>query len=437
MRISYTIELLKDIATRDNAKILDEYKKLNIETKIEFQCSCNNIHEKVYRVVVNHGGLFCKVCTQKNKMEKRKKTNLEKYGVEHALQLKETHEKKKKTNLEKYGFENAMKTDEVKQKVKKSMLEKYGVECALQIKEVKEKIKQTTLEKYGVEHLLQVKEIREKGRKTKKLESIKKGETQYDYETLIKCKIRDNAFLDETEYNDNTKLEKESSIKFVCNCGEKHKKTFGRVVLVGLFCNTCTTIIKKNKLKQTNLERYGVENTFQSELFKEKIKQTNLEKYGVEHVSQSNEIKKKIKITNLEKYGVENVSQNSQIAEKKSESSFGFKQYILPSGKTILIQGYEPFALDILLKEFSEEDIVYLKEEVPEIWWKDKEQKMHRHFVDFYIKSLNKCIEVKSEWTITLSNENILEKQKAGKELGYLYEIWILGTKGELINKIE
>src|SRR6266403_502229 len=41
---------------------------------------------------------------------------------------------------------------------------------------------------------------------------------------------------------------------------------------------------------------------------KNKIKTTNLEKYGVEYGVQDNNIKNKIKITNLEKYGVENHS---------------------------------------------------------------------------------------------------------------------------------
>ena len=36
----------------------------------------------------------------------------------------------------------------------------------------------------------------------------------------------------------------------------------------------------KEKRRQTNLEKYGCENPFQSDEIKEKIKQTNLEKYG-------------------------------------------------------------------------------------------------------------------------------------------------------------
>jgi hypothetical protein len=42
----------------------------------------------------------------------------------------------------------------------------------------------------------------------------------------------------------------------------------------------------KNKVKITNLDRYGVENPWQAKEVKEKIKKTNLDKYGVENPNQ-------------------------------------------------------------------------------------------------------------------------------------------------------
>jgi hypothetical protein len=47
--------------------------------------------------------------------------------------------------------------------------------------------------------------------------------------------------------------------------------------------------------KKTNLEKYGVENPFQSEEIKGKIKNANLEKYGVENPQQNKNIKEKTK----------------------------------------------------------------------------------------------------------------------------------------------
>ncbi len=71
-----------------------------------------------------------------------------------------------------------------------------------------------------------------------------------------------------------------------------------------------------NKSKKTCLNRYGTENAFESDVVKEKIKQTNLEKYGTENVFESDEIKEKIKKTNLVKYGCESVLSCEEIRNK-------------------------------------------------------------------------------------------------------------------------
>ena len=71
---------------------------------------------------------------------------------------------------------------------------------------------------------------------------------------------------------------------------------------------------------------------------------------------------------------------------------------------------------------------------VPVIWYNTSDGKKHRYYVDIFIPSQNLCIEVKSEWTIKISNSNVFLKQAAAKELGYKYEIWVYNPKGEKIN---
>lgn len=58
------------------------------------------------------------------------------------------------------------------------------------------------------------------------------------------------------------------------------------------------------KSKQTNLEKYGVENVFQNEKIKEKIKKTCLSHFGVEYPLQNYDIKLKMYITNYDRYSV-------------------------------------------------------------------------------------------------------------------------------------
>ena len=72
----------------------------------------------------------------------------------------------------------------------------------------------------------------------------------------------------------------------------------------------------KEKIKKTNLEKYGVENVFQNKEIKEKIKKVNLEKYGVENPAKSEKIKKLTSDNNIKKYGVNSPSKLKEIKEK-------------------------------------------------------------------------------------------------------------------------
>lgn len=92
-----------------------------------------------------------------------------------------------------------------------------------------------------------------------------------------------------------------------------------------------------------------------------------------------------------------------------------YKKYTLPSGKIVNIQGFENKALDILLEKYQEHDICIGTSEINKIdsfFYNDLSGKTHRYFPDFYIKSENKIIEVKSAWTYNINfNINQLKMQ--------------------------
>jgi ethanolamine utilization protein EutQ (cupin superfamily) len=72
----------------------------------------------------------------------------------------------------------------------------------------------------------------------------------------------------------------------------------------GGYCAMCSTQKSISKIKQTCIDRYGVENPFQSEQIKDKIKQVNLERFGYESHNKSNKIKEKKRQSILQRYGV-------------------------------------------------------------------------------------------------------------------------------------
>jgi hypothetical protein len=194
--------------------------------------------------------------------------------------------------------------------------------------------------------------------------------------------------------------------------------------------------IVKEKMKQTNLSVRGVEYPSQDPKSVEKAKQTNLRIRGVKHPQQDPIVKEKMKQTNLSVRGVKNPMQDASIADKCSKNSLKFKEYLMPNQTIRKVQGYEPFALDSLVKSYTEVDIITNRQEVPHIWY-IIDNKKHRHYVDIYVKSINKCIEVKSTWTIKHEESHIFEKQQAAKDMGLEYEIWVFDKKGTRVQVYE
>jgi hypothetical protein len=192
-------------------------------------------------------------------------------------------------------------------------------------------------------------------------------------------------------------------------------------------------------MRKTTKERYGTEYASQNEDVKQKVKNTCLEHFGVEYALQSKEVREKGIETNIKKYGARHPMQNAEFSEKISKTAYAIKSYTMPSGKLVSIQGFENLCLDdLLLKEnINENDIVNERTKVPELWYKSENGETKRHYVDFYIPSQNRCIEVKSIWTFEKNKEKVLIKQQAAKELGMKYEIRIYDPNGSIIETLQ
>jgi hypothetical protein len=193
---------------------------------------------------------------------------------------------------------------------------------------------------------------------------------------------------------------------------------------------------KKIKTKDTNLEKYGVEHHLKAESCKLKQKDTNLEKYGVENVSQLQSVKDKKISTTIKNYGVEHHFRNEDILENRRKTClerYGYefivnrcriKEYVMPSGKSVKIMGYEYKALDELLKIYREDEII-LGKNIPRISYTGLDGKMHKYYPDIYIPKENLIIEVKSELTFRYNQPTNLLKEQATKDAGYNYRFMI------------
>lgn len=95
-----------------------------------------------------------------------------------------------------------------------------------------------------------------------------------------------------------------------------------------------------NSMKQTNLEKYGVEHYVQTKEFTKKSKRTKKKKYGNENYNNT----KQMKQTNLEKYGVEYSFQAPEVIDKiqdkktKKLPMLRNKDWLISENKTKSIQ---------------------------------------------------------------------------------------------------
>ena len=94
-------------------------------------------------------------------LEKHRQTSLERYGVEHPMQTEGAKENQKATMQEKYGVDHPYQSPEIMAKMRAKNKKKYGVENVASLPEVQIKMAQTTLERHGVEHYNQLPEMQE------------------------------------------------------------------------------------------------------------------------------------------------------------------------------------------------------------------------------------------------------------------------------------
>lgn len=207
--------------------------------------------------------------------------------------------------------------------------------------------------------------------------------------------------------------------------------------LWGCYCSVeCrgqyNSLKSRQKSKETMLEHHGVEHALQSAEIMAKMEQHNIEKYGVKNPMSSNVFSDKPKESKLIKYGClsnlsdgikyqeavdkaasrfgyeagtfTNVSQIPEVHRKKMKSSYLGKDYILPSGDVIRIQGYEDKFLDAALVYYDESFFNFDKE------YKIRYNGTHWYFPDFSVEIFKDVIEIKSDYTLLADYEKNISK---------------------------
>lgn len=230
-------------------------------------------------------------------------------------------------------------------------------------------------------------------------------------------------------------------------CNECRKKLIGKSSSLAL--NNKTKIFWNEveaKRKITNSLKYNNSNYRNLQ----QQKQTIINKYGVSNISKLISIQKKKEDTCLKNNGythwfksekgrefvihnnkTRNYTMSLETHQKWLSSCLTRKDYELPSGKIIKLQGYEPIVMDLLLNEISEHDIITDLNKMPVVIYKHN-NKNKRYFPDIWLHKLNTIIEVKSTYTMSLHYSKNMEKAKRCNEMGLNIHFYILDKTHEL-----
>ena len=203
-------------------------------------------------------------CFQEAFLEKAKKTNLKRYGVDNPAKSEIVKDKIKKTNLRKYGCESYLSTKEKQIKSIKTSRNKYNTDFPSQSEEIKNKIQDTCLKRYG-----------QSSHHTEEWKEIVKKSVQKKYGVASVMQLKD--------------VKEKQQDAVLKNFGVKHPLQNQEI---------------KEKFISTCIEKYGVSNYSQTEEYKEKYKQTCMKKYGVPHPMMNEDIKINALQNKIDKYGV-------------------------------------------------------------------------------------------------------------------------------------
>ena len=218
----------------------------------------------------------------------------------------------------------------------------------------------------------------------------------------------------------------------------------------------------RDKIRETFIEKYGVDNPLKVEEIKQRVIATNKERYGNNCPLGNNEILKKSKSTLFKNWGVDNPAKNREILlkiresskktyfkkwgfenpwdnevfrekqlqnfDKRIKNSFSYKSYTLPSGKIIKVQGYEAIMIDELLKDYHEDEMIFsfdINRNLGKIEY-HFDNKLKTYIPDIYIISTNSIYEVKSIWTFMNNIETTLLKAKSCIDKGMNFFLSII-----------
>lgn len=197
----------------------------------------------------------------------------------------------------------------------------------------------------------------------------------------------------------------------------------GSHLIIKVKCDECgkeKDVVYKDYLKTTR--KYNFYTC--SNCFNIKVKKTNLQNHNDENYCNMEKIKK----TNLSNYGVENPMQIRKFFEKQQK-----KSYLLKKHDKLELYYRGTYEKDFL--DFCYNNKIKIEKGKRFEYLIDNQK--HYYFSDFYIKSHNLIVEIKSDWTYNNNLEINKLKEKSVLNSGYDYLFLIDKDYNEFKDKLK
>jgi len=422
-------------------------------TLILYTCSCGRTGCTTYKAFKK--GVRCDWCTDR----KREHTNEMLYGAKnpfgskiiqdkitehysrirpgasHSSHIPETVEKRKNTNINRYGVPSILCLPAIRTLGEEALIKTAGTKYPLEKQEYREKGMNTTKERYGELFYVLTQAYRD--------DMIEKCGQEYfvqsyEYKKQMVEKYGRKDFINSPIFQQEM-IEKYGSEYYLKSKDFEGKmiEKYGRKDIINspIFQQEMIEkygseyYLKSKDFEGKMIEKYGQKDIINSPIFQQEM----IAKCGSKFFIQSEEFKRIM----VERYGVEHASQNAEIFKKMLKTAFKRnKIFVFPSGRVEEMMGYECFALADLLKDgVHEDDILVQLDDVPIIRYLDSETETQRvYYPDIFVTSKNLIIEVKSTYTYKKYKQRNIDKWIETSKT-YSFQAWIYARakKGKVL----
>jgi len=232
-------KMMKNHGTTNPMKVPGALEKIKRNNRkkygVDFYTETHEFKNKVKDTFLEkYGGHPTKL---KETQDKKRKTNKEKYGFVHVLDNPEIKEKARITNNLKYGGNSSMCSEEVKNKSKETNRKNHGTDWYVQSDDFKNKFKESMLSKYGVEQVIHYTPSFEKSLNTsykKKIFVFPSGRVEkiQGYEGFALNDILDLGYKEDDIVVSNKEIESYTGIIWYFDSERKKRKYYPDAYLI-------------------------------------------------------------------------------------------------------------------------------------------------------------------------------------------------------------